>query len=112
GATATGNAAAWFEGNDHAAVYTGFKSQALADSQGGTGGYQQLRFDDTPGQGRAQLSTTQHETTLTLGHLKGGQDNVREGERGFGVELSTQAQGALRAGRGLLLTTEQGAPQM
>ncbi|MGW6310319.1 hypothetical protein, partial [Streptomyces niveus] len=26
--------------------------------------------------------------------LKGGQDNVREGERGFGVELSTQAQGA------------------
>ncbi|WP_414540898.1 phage baseplate assembly protein V, partial [Stenotrophomonas forensis] len=33
GATATGNAAAWFEGNDHAAVYTGFKSQALADSQ-------------------------------------------------------------------------------
>ncbi len=112
GATATGNAAAWFEGNDHAAVYTGFKSQALADSQGGTGGYQQLRFDDTPGQGRAQLSTTQHETTLTLGHLKGGQDNVREGERGFGVELSTQAQGALRAGRGLLLTTEQGTPQM
>ncbi|HEL7732054.1 TPA: type VI secretion system Vgr family protein, partial [Stenotrophomonas maltophilia] len=54
----------------------------------------------------------QHETTLTLGHLKGGQDNVREGERGFGVELSTQAQGALRAGRGLLLTTEPGTPQL
>ncbi|WMJ69541.1 type VI secretion system Vgr family protein [Stenotrophomonas sp. 24(2023)] len=112
GGNATGNAAAWFEGNDHAAVYTGFKSQALADSQGGTGGYQQLRFDDTPGQGRAQLSTTQHQSTLTLGHLKGGDDNVREAERGFGVELSTQAQGALRAGRGLLLTTEQGTPQL
>ena len=112
GANATGNAAAWFEGNDHAAVYTGFKSQALAESQSGTGGYQQLRFDDTPGQGRAQLSTTQHDTTLTLGHLKGGDDNVREGERGFGVELSTQAHGSLRAGRGLLLTTEEGTPQM
>lgn len=112
GGNATGNAAAWFEGNDHAAVYTGFKSQALAESQSGTGGYQQLRFDDTPGQGRAQLSTTQYDTTLTLGHLKGGQDNVRESERGFGVELSTGALGSLRAGKGLLLTTEQGNQQL
>ncbi|WP_449468422.1 type VI secretion system Vgr family protein [Stenotrophomonas humi] len=112
GGNATGNAAAWFEGNDHAAVYTGFKSQALGDSQSGQGGYQQLRFDDTPGQGRAQLSTTQHESTLMLGHLKGGADNVRNGERGFGVELSTQAHGSLRAGQGLLLSTEPGAQQL
>ena len=112
GANATGNAAAWFEGNDHAAVFTGFKSQALAESQSGTGGYQQLRFDDTPGQGRTQLSTTQHESALTLGHVKAGQDNVRGAERGFGAELSTRAQGSLRAGKGLLLTTEQGAQQL
>lgn len=112
GANATGNAPAWFEGNDHAAVYTGFKSQALGASQSGQGGYQQLRFDDTPGQGRAQLSTTQHDSTLTLGHLKGGNDNVRAGERGFGVELSTQAHGSLRAGNGLLLSTENGAQQL
>ena len=112
GGNATGNAAAWFEGNDHAAVFTGFKSQALAQSQDGSGGYQQLRFDDTPGQGRAQLSTTQYDSTLTLGHIKGGDDNVRSGERGFGVELSTQAQGALRAGKGLLLTTEAGTQQL
>ncbi len=109
---ATANAAAWFEGNAQAAVYTGFKSQALADSQGGTGGYQQLRFDDTPGQGRTQAATTQHATTLTLGHLKGGEDNVRVGERGFGAELSTQASGAVRAGSGLLLTTEPGHQQL
>ena len=109
---ATANAAAWFEGNAHAAVYTGFKSQALADSQGGTGGYQQLRFDDTPGQGRTQAATTQHATTLTLGHLKGGEDNVREHERGFGAELSTQAGGAVRAGSGLLLTSEPGHQQL
>ncbi|MGY0611393.1 type VI secretion system Vgr family protein [Luteimonas sp. A501] len=111
-ANATGNAPAWFEGNEHAAVYAGLKSQALADSQGGSGGYQQLRLDDTPGQGRAQASTTQQQTTLTLGHLKGGQDNVRGAERGFGAELSTQASGALRAGQGLLLTTEPGGPQL
>ncbi|MEN1943495.1 type VI secretion system Vgr family protein [Luteimonas sp. MJ293] len=112
GAGATGNAAAWFDGNDHAAVYTGFKSQALANSQDGSGGYQLLRLDDTPGQGRAQAATTQHATTLTLGHLKGGQDNMRGAERGFGAELSTQASGAIRAGSGLLLTTEPGTQQL
>ncbi|MGQ4582773.1 type VI secretion system tip protein TssI/VgrG [Lysobacter sp. F60174L2] len=109
---ATGNAPAWFDGNDHNAVFTGFKSQELAASQTGSGGYQQLRLDDTPGQGRAQASTTQHATTLTLGHLKGGRDNVRGGERGFGIELSTQASGAIRAGAGLLLSTEPGRQQL
>ncbi len=111
-ARATGNAPAWFDGNEHAAVYAGLKSQALSDSQSGSGGYQQLRLDDTPGQGRAQASTTQQQTTLTLGHLKGGQDNVRGAERGYGAELSTQASGALRAGSGLLLTTEPGSLQL
>lgn len=111
-ANATGNAPAWFDGNEHAAVFTGFKSQALAESGTGSGGYQQLRLDDTPGQGRAQVSTTQQQTTLTLGHLKGGLENVRGAERGFGAELSTQASGALRAGRGLLMTTEPGSPQL
>ncbi len=112
GGNATGNASAWFEGNEHAAVFTGFKSQALGESQSGTGGYQQLRLDDTPGQGRAELSTTQHASTLALGHLKGGSDNVRDGERGFGVELSTQAGGAVRAGQGLLLSSEEGNTQL
>jgi type VI secretion system secreted protein VgrG len=111
-AGATGNAPAWFDGNGHGAVFTGFKSQALADSQSGSGGFQQLRLDDTPGQGRAQAGTTQRDTTLTLGHLKGGRDNVRTGERGFGAELSTAAGGALRAGAGLLLSTERGHAQL
>ncbi|MEZ0470329.1 type VI secretion system Vgr family protein [Luteimonas salinilitoris] len=112
GAGATGNAATWFDGNEHAAVYTGFKSQALGSSQDGSGGYQQLRLDDTPGQGRAQAATTQHDTTLTLGHLKGGEDNVRGADRGFGAELSTRASGTIRAGQGLLLTTEPGTQQL
>ncbi|NLC20447.1 MAG: DUF2345 domain-containing protein, partial [Halomonadaceae bacterium] len=73
---------------------------------------QMLRLDDTPGEGRAQLATTQHATTLTLGHLKGGEDNVRGANRGFGVELSTGASGAIRAGAGLLLTTERGRDQL
>lgn len=111
-ADATGNAPAWFDGNRHNAVFTGFKSQALGSSQTGSGGYQQLRLDDTPGQGRVQASTTQRESTVALGHLKGGRDNVREGERGFGIELSTAASGAIRAGAGLLLSTEAGRQQL
>ena len=51
-------------------------------SQGGSGGYQQLRLDDTPGQGRVQANTTQHLSALALGHLKGGVDNLRGAERG------------------------------
>ncbi|RPE75867.1 type VI secretion system Vgr family protein [Vulcaniibacterium tengchongense] len=112
GASATGNAAAWFEGNGHPAVFTGFKTQQLADSQHGAGGYTQLRLDDTPGQGRVQAATTQHDSALSLGHHKGGQDNVRSSERGFGAELSTQAGGAVRAGAGLLLSTEPGRQQL
>jgi len=111
-AGATGNAPAWFDGNAHSAVFTGFKSQALAASQSGSGGYQQLRLDDTPGQGRVQASTTQHDSTLALGHLKGGRDNIRGDERGFGAELSTAASGAIRAGAGLLLSTERGRHQL
>lgn len=111
-AGATGNAPAWFEGNGHASVFTGFKTQQLTDSAHGAGGYQQLRLDDTPGQGRVQASTTQHETALNLGHLKGGRDNRRGAERGFGAELATRAGGAVRAGAGLLLTTESGRQQL
>ncbi|MDR2871405.1 MAG: type VI secretion system tip protein VgrG [Xanthomonadaceae bacterium] len=111
-AGATGNAAAWFDGNDHAAVQVGFKSQELRYSQEGTGGYQWFRLDDTPGEGRAQLGTTQHLSSVTLGHQKGGRDNVRAGDLGFGMSVSTQASGALRAGSGLLLTTESGRDQL
>lgn len=111
-AGATGNAPAWFDGNDHPAVFTGFKSQALAESQSGTGGYQQLRLDDTPGQGRAEMSTTQHGTRLMLGHLKGGSGNLRTRERGLGAELATGAGGAVRAGAGLLLATHTAGRQL
>lgn len=111
-AGATGNAPAWFEGNGHAAVFTGFKSQALASSQDGSGGYQMLRLDDTPGEGRAELASTQHASALALGHMRSGKDNVRGTGRGFGAELRTAASGAIRAGAGLLLTTAPGRQQL
>lgn len=111
-AGATGNAPAWFSGNGHPAVLSGYKSQALASSGTGDGDYQQLVFDDTPGQARVELSTTRTGATLMMGHLKAQRDNRREDDLGFGLSLHTGAQGALRAGRGLLLSSSSGGQQL
>ncbi|KAF0805121.1 Rhs element Vgr protein [Alcanivorax xiamenensis] len=111
-AHATGNAAPWFSGNDHKAVYTGLKSQALSASQQGNSGHQWLLMDSTEGQARTEAGSTQHQSRLSLGHLKAGNDNRRQGERGFGADLNTASSAALRAGQGVLLSTEAGQWQM
>ncbi len=115
----TGNAPAWFpggaaptttnaqptvhEGHQHPAVLSGYKSQELTHSQDGTGGCNQLVFDDSVAQGRIELSSTTAHSQLQLGHLLHQSDNQRLHPRGHGAELRTQAWGAVRAGAGLLL---------
>jgi len=110
-AGSTGNAPAWFAGDAksqgayaHNAVLSGIKTQALAGSQAGTSGYNQLVFDDTDGQNRTQLSTTQAATGLILGHQKEQIDSARQADLGHGAALATDDSGSLRAGAGLLLT--------
>lgn len=107
---ATANAPAWFAGKEgehaHGAALSGLKTQQLATSQSGGGGYNQLVFDDTPGESRIEFSTTQYRSGLQLGHLKQQTDNARQKDRGHGGELVTQAALALRAGAGLLLSTD------
>lgn len=113
-AGATGNAGAWFpgnqkagelEGHQHAQVLAGFKSQSLDASQIGNGGFNQLVFDDSPGQSRVTLSSTSANTHLQMGHLLRQRDNQRLEKRGHGIDLCTEAYGAVRAGSGLILTT-------
>jgi type VI secretion system secreted protein VgrG len=110
-AQSTGNAPAWFAGEGkeakehaHNAVFSGIKTQELSASQSGDGGYNQLVFDDTPGQGSTSLATTQAHSRLHLGHHKHQDDNARGKARGHGAELATTAQGAIRAGAGLLVS--------
>lgn len=114
GSGATGNAPAWFagsqpsagnQGHGHDAVLSGIKSQELPNSANGSGGHNQLVFDDTPQANRIELSTTQAATRLQLGHLLNQNDNQRLGSRGHGLELATRAWGAVRAGSGLLIST-------
>ncbi|MCG7328133.1 type VI secretion system Vgr family protein [Achromobacter sp. ACRQX] len=110
-AKATGNAPAWFAGSEaghaHNVVMSGFKTQALASSGQGMGGYNQLVQDDTPGQSRLTASTTQAESRLNLGHLKQQRDNERLSDLGHGAELATAEALALRAGEGLLISAHK-----
>ena len=106
---ATGNAPPWFPGeaagHAHPAVLSGFKSQAMRDSQGGgAGAYNQLVFDDSAGQPRLVLQRhgKAHDGSaeLNLGHLRHQSDNARLAPAGFGAELKTAHSAAVRAGPG------------
>ncbi|SEO09719.1 Rhs element Vgr protein [Duganella sp. CF517] len=110
----TGNAPAWFPGvagaHAHQAVLSGFKTQAMNTSQNGSGAYSQLVFDDTAGQSRVALQrhANRHQGTaeLNMGHLRHHTDNQRLNPVGFGAELKTEHGAAIRAGSGLLLSTD------
>lgn len=118
-AQSTGDAPAWFpgaaragelQGHQHTAVMLGHKSQALATTATGQGGYNQLVFDDSPESPRIELSSTQSATRLQLGHLLHQQDNQRLDPRGHGLDLATDGHGALRSGQGTLLSTHTQGP--
>ena len=110
---ATGNAPAWFPGasgaHAHPAALSGFKTQAMSASQSGNGAYSQLVFDDSPGQARVVLQrhADAHRGTdeLNLGHLRHQTDNQRLDAVGFGAELKSEHSSALRAGQGMLLSS-------
>jgi type VI secretion system secreted protein VgrG len=124
-ANATGNAPMWFPGDQeasgkaggklpghaHNAVLSGIKTQAMSASQSGTAGYNQLVFDDSPGQSRIGLQTHgephQGASELNLGQLRQQTDNQRLSPTGYGLELKTQHSGAIRAGAGLLLSADK-----
>jgi type VI secretion system secreted protein VgrG len=106
GNLANGNSPVWHgaspdpQGHCNAAAQWGIRSKEF-----GGNGYNQLVFDDTDHQGRIQLKTTHAGTELNMGHLIHTADNYRGSFRGTGIELRTDAHGALRAGCGMLLTT-------
>lgn len=106
GNLAGGHSPAWHsasgddKGHRNAGALSGFKTKEF-----GGEGYNQLVFDDTNGQLRVQLATTQHGTQLNMGHLLHQADNYRGSFRGLGFELRTDAWGAIRGGRGVLIST-------
>ena len=68
-------------------------------------GHNELLIDDTTGELKVQLKSTHAATQLNLGELRHPRDHEGRGEaRGEGYELRTDASGALRAAKGMLIT--------
>lgn len=87
---------------------SGFRSRELSsDGHSPGGGSNHLALDDHPGKIQAQLKSDHQSSSLSLGHI-GRIDGTsgRKDDRGQGAELRTDGHGAVRAAKGLLLTTE------
>ena len=68
-------------------------------------GYGQLRFDDTTGQISTQLQNSHGASQLNLGNLSHPKETETSKGRGEGFELRTDQWGAIRAGKGLLISS-------
>ncbi|MCL6233536.1 type VI secretion system Vgr family protein [Acinetobacter amyesii] len=68
-------------------------------------GFGQLRFDDTTGQISTQVQNTHGATQLNLGNLSHPKETAESEGRGEGFELRTDQWGAIRAGKGLLISS-------
>ncbi|MBN6513951.1 type VI secretion system Vgr family protein [Acinetobacter pittii] len=79
---------------------SGIRSQEISGN-----GFNQLRFDDTTGQISTQLQSSHAATQLNLGNLSHPKEQATSQGRGEGFELRTDAWGAVRAGKGMLIST-------
>ncbi|WP_153102332.1 type VI secretion system Vgr family protein [Paraburkholderia hayleyella] len=80
----------------------GYRSRELGGRRANT-----LAFDDTNGKIQAHLSSDESSSQLSLGYITRIAGNAgRQDERGIGWELATHAWGALRASKGMLISTE------
>lgn len=79
---------------------SGIRSQEIAGS-----GFNQLRFDDTTGQISTQLQSSHGASQLNLGNLSYPKNEETSQGRGEGFELRTDHYGAVRAGKGMLIST-------
>lgn len=78
----------------------GIKSQEIGGND-----YNQLRFDDTPQQVSAQLASSHATSQLNLGNLTHPRSKEDGEIRGEGFELRTDKFGAVRAAKGLLISS-------
>lgn len=83
------------------------KLAGIRSKEIGGAGYNQLRFDDSTGQISSQLQSSHAASQLNLGNLSHPKESQTSDGRGEGFELRTDQWGALRAGQGLLLSTDK-----
>jgi type VI secretion system secreted protein VgrG len=88
---------------------TGLRSRELTPDGGNAdrGRSNHLVLDDTSGRIQVQLKSDHEHSQLSLGHITRIDDNAgRKDARGEGFALETGGNGAVRAARGLLLSTD------
>lgn len=71
----------------------------------GGSGYNQMVMDDATGQNRVQLYSSSANSFLQLGYLIAQNGNARGAYLGSGFDLGTDQYGAVRASKGLYVTT-------
>ncbi|WP_317201273.1 type VI secretion system Vgr family protein [Janthinobacterium sp.] len=88
---------------------TGLRSRELTANGGNAAGGRSnhLILDDSNGRIQAQLKSDHQHSQLSLGHISRIEDNAgRKDARGEGWELRSDGNGALRSGKGMLISTE------
>jgi len=93
----------------HQRALTGIRSRELVGAQGNRSGGRSnhLVFDDTANAIQAQLRSDHAASQLSLGSITRIEDwQGRQDARGEGFELRTDAVGAIRSGKGMLVSTE------
>ncbi|WGS49125.1 type VI secretion system tip protein VgrG [Paraburkholderia sp. D15] len=81
-------------------LLSGFRSKEFSGD-----GFNQMLMDDATGQNRVHLYSSSTNAQLHLGYLINHTGNTRGNFLGSGFDLSSEAYGALRAGRGLYVST-------
>ncbi|NIF55482.1 type VI secretion system Vgr family protein [Burkholderia sp. Ax-1724] len=92
-----GNVQPQWHGNG---ILSGFRSKEYSGS-----GYNEMVLDDATGQNRAKLFSSSSNSLLHLGYLVNQSGNTRGSYLGSGFDLRTDSYGALRANKGLHVTT-------
>jgi Rhs element Vgr protein len=93
----------------HQRALTGIRSRELVGDTGNRGGGRSnhLVFDDTANAIQTQLRSDHAASQLSLGSITRIEDwQGRQDARGEGFELRTDAVGAIRSGKGMLISTE------
>ncbi|MFM0591732.1 type VI secretion system Vgr family protein [Paraburkholderia dilworthii] len=81
-------------------LLSGYRSKEFSGA-----GFNQMVMDDSTAQNRVQVYSSSTHAQLHLGYLINHTGNTRGAYLGSGFDLSSEAYGALRAGRGLYVST-------
>ena len=81
-------------------ILSGFRSKEYSGS-----GYNEMVHDDATGQNRTRIFSSSSNSLLHLGYLVNQSGNTRGAYLGSGFDLRTDSYGAVRANRGLYVTT-------